>query len=410
MPEGWFRRGVLQLLEMTLLPSERSGRTVERLLRQQAALASFGSFAFRETDLHAILNEAARICASSLGVEHAKICQYRETHDDLLIVAGVGWHAGIVGQVVSQANKSSPQGRAYVTGEPVICGDVSTAKDFNLPAFYAEHGIVSTVDVIVKGVDGPPFGILEIDSTERHVYDEHDVNFLTGFANVLAEAVGTAARVAEKDEILSEKSMLAEELQHRVRNNLQLVSGMVSEQLRQTSDAQEQKGLRGIVGRITALAKVYDQLLGLGLSPTVDLGEYVRVLCEGLPDLQGGGTDLILLTCDVAPMRVDLETVTALGLALTELVANSYEHAFPDEKVGSIAVGGIPSARPGWGELTVSDDGIGYKVSSESKRHGIGLVRRLMEQLSGSVEVRVQEGSTWMLTFPLISEIRHQEY
>jgi len=90
-------------------------RTVEKLLRQQAALAEFGSFAFKEPDLLRILTEAARICAASLGVPYCKVCRYRTTENDLLIEAGCGWDAGVVGQVVSQADETSPQGRAYVT-------------------------------------------------------------------------------------------------------------------------------------------------------------------------------------------------------------------------------------------------------------------------------------------------------
>src|SRR4051812_12842176 len=93
---------------------------VKRLLRQQEALATFGSFAFHETDLLMILTEAARICAESLEVPFCKVCRYRAQENDLLIVAGCGWHSGVIGRVVSQADETSPQGRAYVTGEPVI--------------------------------------------------------------------------------------------------------------------------------------------------------------------------------------------------------------------------------------------------------------------------------------------------
>src|ERR1700749_4658337 len=95
-------------------------RDIESLLRQQAALAKFGTYAFQQTDLDKILNEAARICADSLGVHHCKVCRYRPTENDLLIVAGFGWQAGVIGKVISQANESSPQGRAFVTREPVV--------------------------------------------------------------------------------------------------------------------------------------------------------------------------------------------------------------------------------------------------------------------------------------------------
>ncbi len=70
-------------------------RTIERLLRQQAALAKFGSFAFGEPDLQKVLSEAARICAESLNVPYSKICHYRPNEDDLLVVAGYGWEPGV---------------------------------------------------------------------------------------------------------------------------------------------------------------------------------------------------------------------------------------------------------------------------------------------------------------------------
>ena len=235
-------------------------RTIERLLRQQAALANFGSFAFSETDLEKVLSEAARICAESLGVPYSKICRYRPLQNDLLVVAGYGWNAGVVGHVISQADETSTQGRAFITGEPVILEDIRKNNSYDLPDFYAQHGIVSTVDVLIKGKSGP-FGVLEADCSQQHTFDEHDINFLTGFANVLAEAAGTAERtatlratltqmqilIAEKEALLEEKGVLASELQHRVRNNLQLVYGMLIRQI-EISDDGDKEGTLAPVG------------------------------------------------------------------------------------------------------------------------------------------------------------------
>jgi hypothetical protein len=145
-------------------------RTIEKLLRQQAALAKFGSFAFAEIDLQKVLTEAARICAQSLGVPYAKICRHRATQNDLLVEAGYGWHAGVIGYVVSPADETSTQGRAFVRGEPVILEDLSKNNSYTLPLFYAEHGIVATVDVLIKGKSGP-WGVLEIDSSTAHAFD-----------------------------------------------------------------------------------------------------------------------------------------------------------------------------------------------------------------------------------------------
>jgi signal transduction histidine kinase/FixJ family two-component response regulator len=194
---------------------------VQKLLRQQAAIARFGSFALREWDLMKILTEATRVCAEGLNVPFSKVCQYRAEQNDLLIIAGHGWQEGVIGHVVSRADMSSPQGRAFTTGEPSICDDLQKGPFYDLPPFYAAHGIVSIIDVIIKGNDDQPYGILEIDNDHQHDYDRYDINFLTGFANVLAEAVSTASRgaalqvtvdqmkalVEEKDRLLYEKDV-----------------------------------------------------------------------------------------------------------------------------------------------------------------------------------------------------------
>ena len=208
---------------------------VQKLLRQQAAITQFGSFALRQRDLSKILAEAVRVCADGLNAPFSKVCQYRAEQNDLLIVAGYGWQDGVVGDVVSRADLSSPQGRAFTTGEPSICDDLQTGPYSDLPAFYAAHGIVSIIDVIIKGTDEQPYGILEIDNNRQHDYDQHDINFLTGFANVLAEAVSTASRgaalqvtvdtmkalVEEKDRLLYEKN--AADLQLRQAQKMEAV-------------------------------------------------------------------------------------------------------------------------------------------------------------------------------------------
>jgi two-component sensor histidine kinase len=376
-----------------------NNRTVEKLLRQQAALASFGAFAFRENDLHAILTEAARVCAASLNVPFCKICRYRAAENDLLIEAGFGWHSGVIGRVISEANESSPQGRAYVTGEPVIIRNLQEANNLALPAFYPEHGIISTVDVIIPATGGAAYGVLEIDSPTEHLYDVHDINFLTGFANVLAEAVATATRNWAMQALLAEKNLLAEELHHRVRNNLQMISGMLAQFARAGPEEGTRQDLGVIVRRVTTLAQVYDSLLGVGLSETIDLGGYLNALCVSLPDLQGAQSGPVELVCRTEPMQLGLSSVTAIGMAVSELVTNSYGHAFPG-RGGTITVT-LSRGAAGMATLTIRDDGVGFVPKLETSRHGLGLVARLMAQAHGSFDMHAGEGTLWTLRFPI---------
>ena len=392
----------------------QSAIQVRKLLRQQAAVAQFGSFALRESDLLKVLTEAARVCAESLGVPFAKVCRYRTAENDLLIEAGYGWKVGVIGTIES-ADPSSPQGRAFVTGKPSICDDVRKENSFELPGFYAEHDIVSTVDVVIHAKDDvKPYGVLEIDNDRQHDYDQHDIDFLTGFANVLAEAVATTARtgvlqstiermkvlVEDKDRLLDQKKVLAEELQHRVRNNLQLVYGMLSKQLDDTPDKAGQRGIKAISRRVSTLAKVYDHLLGSEMTRTTDFGGYIKSLCVNLAEIQGATDGSVTLTCDSDAIVLDLDVVTALGIVVAEVVTNSYDHAFPGGKRGSILVS-VRCADRDFATMRISDNGTGFRPKAESKRHGLGLVRRLVEQVRGNATVNSDQGTVWTIQIPV---------
>jgi len=283
----------------------------------------------------------------------------------------------VIGNVVSRADESSPQGRAFITGEPVICSNVNTDLSFVLPAFYAEHGIISTIDVVIKK-EGQPYGVLEIDSPIEQDYDRHDVNFLTGFANILAEAANTADRnaivqrtieqmretvadrdgllarqnvlLAEKTILLDDKEVMGRELQHRVRNNLQLVHSMLNKQLQSDQEATSNEGIRAIARRVMALSEVYDHLLGAGLSRTIDFGGYLTSLCTDYAALENSLHPNVALTCQIEPTTLDLDSVTALGLVVSELIANSLATHFlvaPEQSM-SRCIGTTSAMKPHW--------------------------------------------------------------
>jgi len=367
------------------------------------------------------LTEAARVCADGLEIPFSKVCRYRHEENDLIVEAGVGWHPGVVGHAVAPADESSPEGRAFITRDPVICIDVSQDAVFVLPSFYAEHGIISAVDVPIRKKDGKPWGVLEIDNPAQHAYDQHDIVFLTGFANVLAEAVDTSKRnsllqstvdrmkdmvgdkdrlLAEKNRLLEEKNVLAEELQHRVRNNLQLVYGMLRKQLQTAPEGPGKEGISAIARRVMTLAQVYDHLLGTGLSRTIDFGAYLLSLCSSFETLEAAQHREIALTCCCEQVILDLDSVTALGLVIAELISNSYVHAFPDG-TGTINVALLRGEPGDDATITFHDDGVGFSENGDSKRHGLGLVKRLMHQVKGSAKLRSdQHGTEWTLTFP----------
>jgi two-component sensor histidine kinase len=327
--------------------------------------------------------------------------------------AAFGWDDDVVGSVVSDINASSPQGRTFITRLPSFCHDLRKDRSYNPPPFYSRHGVVSTVDVLIKG-DGKPYGVLEIDNCVPQNYDQHDIDFLTGFANVLAAAVSSGLRmqtlgrnVNQMKALVAEKDVLAQELQHRVRNNLQLVNGMLAKLSADFRGQPAERGINGVARRVTTLAEVYNSLLGTGMTRTVDCGMYLRSLCENIAHVQASSDKDVTLNCECNSLVLELNTVTTLGIVAAELIANCYEHAFPDGS-GTISVRlARMSMDSSDAQLIIRDSGIGFTEPNGSKRQGLGLVRRLTEQLSGSLRHEEINGTHWTIQFPVNEDSLH---
>ena len=342
---------------------------VQKLLRQQAAIAKFGSFALRQPDLNKILTEAVRVCAEGLSVHFSKVCQYRAEQNDLLIVAGYGWQDGVIGHVVSRADMSSPQGRAFTTGEPSIIKDLQKDAGFDPPPFYAAHGIISIIDVIIKGNEDQPYGILEIDNDQQHDYDQYDINFLTGFANVLAEAVATASRAAallvtvdqmkalveEKDRLLSEKSAADVQLRqsqkmeavgqltggvaHDLNNILTVITGTIEILAEAVADQP----------KLAAIAAMIDQAAARG----GDLTQRLLAFARKQP-LQPREVDVNSLVIEAAKL---LRPTLGENIEVQMMLANDASHALIDPSQLTNAIVNLAlnarDAMPGGGKLTI---------------------------------------------------------
>jgi two-component sensor histidine kinase/putative methionine-R-sulfoxide reductase with GAF domain len=372
--------------------------SADELLRQRRALADFGTLALQEVDLDKLLTEAARLCAEGLKVPYCKVLEYREAEQDLIVRAGCGWGPDVVGHSLARADASNPGGAAFLRREPVLITDVNTVAEFVLPEIYPQHNIVASANVVIAGREGQPYGVLECDSPEPREFTEVDFDFLQGYANVLAEAVGRLRRQESERRMAREQAVLIRELQHRVRNNLQILHDLTVRHARAADLYAAQRGFADIERRVMTLGSLYNHLLGAGLDQRVDLGAYLSSLCADIAAFQDHHAQQVNLTCQVAEVRVDLDLATTLGVVVNELVSNAFEHAFRQNSGTIILVLEAPEDHRT--RLTISDDGVGLLEPIEGST-GLGLVKILVEAIGGTLAVRTNHGTTWLLSLPV---------
>ncbi|WP_407696990.1 PAS domain S-box protein [Skermanella mucosa] len=119
-----------------------------------------------------------------------KVLEWQRSEDRLLVRAGVGWAAGLVGHAIVGADLESPAGFALKTGRPVISNHLAGETRFRTPRLLAEHGVRRAINVVIRdGVPECPFGVLEVDSPDPGHFEEDDLAFMQGFANLLGVAI-----------------------------------------------------------------------------------------------------------------------------------------------------------------------------------------------------------------------------
>jgi GAF domain-containing protein len=152
--------------------------------------------------------------------------RYRVEQGDLLVEAGVGWKAGVVGKARFGTDPASPSGRALQTGQAVVIDDIRDHPEFRVHPVIAEHGIVSLLNV-PDAYDSVVWGVLEADSQKPGHFGETDGEFLETVAALLAAALQrraaaeqAEAKAAEVAARAERRAVLLRELQHRGRITL----------------------------------------------------------------------------------------------------------------------------------------------------------------------------------------------
>ena len=194
------------------------------------------------------------------------------------------------------------------------------------------------------------------------------------------------AEARQKDELLREKAILLQEVQHRVANSLQIIASLLMQSARRVQSEEARGHLHDAHHRVMSIAAV-QRHLAASSSGDVSLRVYFAQLCESLGASMIYDPTQLSLTLTVDDSVVSANASVSLGLIITELVINALKHAFPERRHGKITID-YRSDGPDW-TLSVRDDGVGMPTGPEKAKPGLGtgIVEALARQMRGVIHV-----------------------
>jgi len=231
----------------------------------------------------------------------------------------------------------------------------------------------------------------------------YEGNNSTSLLVAIEDVTERRALEREKDELLRQKDLLLEEMNHRVNNSLRIIASILLLKAQTVQSEETRRHLRDAHERVMAIATVQEQLHPAPFGAQIEARNYLTRLCESLAASMILDNQPVTIRVEASEGSTTSEQAVSMGLIATELVINSLKHAFPIGAKGTIIVG-FESTLNAW-RLFVSDDGVGIgtHLADAPARSGLGtsIVEALTRQLGGRVTTAAASpGTTVSVTVP----------
>ena len=251
-------------------------------------------------------------------------------------------------------------------------------------------------------VENKVIGVIVVQSyDDPHLYSEKDIDILTFISEEIALAINHKQAGDQIQRDLKEKTLLLQEIHHRVKNNLQVISGLLMLQENEITTKEDAiKGFAASQDRILAMAKAYELLLGSKYKSEVNVGKYIESLTEQLKynyDIH----HKVKINYSMDDFTVSIEVLDRLGLVFNEIITNSIKYAFEGRDSGNINI--KLKEKKGSFVVKISDDGIGIPKDIDVENPeslGLSLVGMLTTQLGGTFTLNRKNGTSFTLEIP----------
>lgn len=291
------------------------------------------------------------------------------------------------------------QPAASVEGQSwrVLPGVAATANDEQQLSDAVTIGEEYLGKFVIKRQDAT----VDVDAWSNTIEDDHGEPMF----RLVALAATGQERESANEQALLDQDVLLRELQHRVKNNLQMITALIRMEARNVGDAETGKRFDRLAGRIHALSLLYDAMSAGGLQGTIDLGSYLSQIASAV--MQAHATEGIRLDLLVESWPVAINVAMPVGLVVNELLTNALKHAFVGRDGGTIKLHSLIDESGC--RVEVADDGIGLPEGvtwPQSGKLSAVIVQSLKQNAKADVTVKSAEREGVSVTILFAQDVR----
>ncbi len=394
-----------EALRFEIVERKRAEQELRRRTAQLEVLRDIGLTITTQLDLDTLLNSIVVRAIELLDATSGGLYLYRPEQGVLEWVVSIEPSHAQIGLILHRGEGLS--GKVWETGEPIVV-DNYQCWEGRLP-FWDEWDPMAIIGVPIHwGTSGTPdefMGVLNILAESPRTFCADDAELLTLFATQAAIAIQNARLHEQTQRDAETKATLLREVNHRVRNNLSAIIGLLElENLRVEADNQAvyQNIIQDLTNRVQGLATVHRLLSVVEWSPLLLSDLASQIIDSALTALPAD--KYVSIDISPSPVRVAARYANNIALIVNELITNSIKHAWPDQNTGHIDVC-IDLQEDDMVLFEFRDDGVGYPEEVlHLNRHSVGwgLIQVLIERsLRGEVTLRNDEGAVTTIRFPV---------
>ncbi|MCD6069132.1 MAG: hypothetical protein K0S33_3958 [Bacteroidetes bacterium] len=359
----------------------------------------------RDGRLDEAIYEILELSAKATGIERVNAWVISQDHSEIRCIGNFDLRVNKFVELTNLPRITMPNYfRLFETEKIIATSDTySDDRTKELVEFYLKpQGIQSMMDIPIR-IEGDMVGVVCFEHTgSTHEWNLLEQKFGLVIAQMISLAIETHTKLTTQKDLehaVNEQRVLLQEVHHRVKNNLAIVSSLINLQSDKAKDEYHRALFEECRNRLNSIATIHQMLYRSKSFSKINFKDYLGEIVNNLYDSYGSGEKEVIITRELQDISLDLSQAVPLSLIVNEVITNSFKHAFNNRKKGAIhieLIAGPPKKR----KLTIRDDGPGFtRTSSDAISLGMDIIDGLVEQIEGKYRFENDKGSVFILEF-----------